>query len=109
MQDAFQPHRKGDTMDLHDFFQLSDDIERALYVFDHTSNHAVMRLYRRKEATDRMSLASEDAVPTILANGDNETVFLVYLYVSSVHSELHLTRCSALSSLCRNLPGNLSY
>jgi hypothetical protein len=81
MQGAFERHRKGDLMDLHDFFQLSEDIERALYAFDRTSNHAVMRLYRRSDTTDRFSMTSEEAVPTILANGDNETVFLVYLYV----------------------------
>jgi hypothetical protein len=88
MQDAFERHRKGDPMELRDFFHLSDDIERALYVFDHTSNHAVMRLYRRTSDTvDRFSLTSEDAVPTILANGDNETVFLVYLYVCRVYKD----------------------
>ncbi|KAF8504112.1 Fusaric acid resistance protein-like-domain-containing protein [Gautieria morchelliformis] len=84
MQGAFERHRNGDPMDLHEFFQLSEDIERALYAFDRTSNHAVMRLYRRSDTTDRFSITSEDAVPTILANGDNETVFLVYFFIFTI-------------------------
>lgn len=76
-------------MDSHEFFQLSEDIEHALRAFDHTSNHAVMRLYRRSDTTDRYSVISEDAVPTLLANGDNETVFLVYLYVFPAHKNFN--------------------
>lgn len=85
MKNAFEQHRKGDPMDSQEFFRLSEDIERALYTFDQTSNHAVMRLYRRSDATDRYSVTSDDAFPTILATGDNETVFLVYLYVCLVY------------------------
>lgn len=91
IQDAFERHREGDRMESHEFFQLSEDIERALYAFDNTSNHAVMRLYRRSDTTDRFSMTSEDAVPTLLANGDNETVFLVYLYVPTIHTNFELT------------------
>jgi hypothetical protein len=82
MRNAFKGYRQGDLMESHEFYELSEDIERALFIFESTANYTIMRLYRRSDVTDRLSEASEDSVPPVLANGDDETVFLVYLFVS---------------------------
>ncbi|KAF8586723.1 hypothetical protein K439DRAFT_1340213 [Ramaria rubella] len=82
MQNAFERHRSGDP-DPYELFQLAEDVERALFVFDSTSNHAVMRLYRRSDMSDSISLPSE-GVPPVLANGENETVFLVYFFIFTI-------------------------
>lgn len=66
---------------MNEFFELSQDIERALFVFDCTSNQALMRLYRRGDMTDRLPQSEHSDPPLVLGNGDNETVLLVYLYV----------------------------
>jgi hypothetical protein len=76
-------HTTGqDTVRANEFAELVDAIERALFTFESTSNHAVMRLYHRNEipvTPSRNSVMSfmEDSV--VLGSGDNETVFLVYL------------------------------
>lgn len=65
-------------MDIDEIHHLSGDIEHALFLFDSTSNQAIVRLYRRGDMTDQMP-QSENGLPLCLGNGDNETVFLVYL------------------------------
>lgn len=70
----------------HEFTELVEGIEKALLRFESTSNHAVLRLYRKSafpsESTSfaglRDSMYSEN-VNGILASTDNEHVFLVYL------------------------------
>ncbi|TDL21690.1 hypothetical protein BD410DRAFT_789429 [Rickenella mellea] len=63
-----------------EFVQLSEDIERALFTFESTSNHAVMRIYRRSSFSSarnsQLSLVSLDE-----GGGNNETVFLVYFFI----------------------------
>ncbi|KAI5117857.1 hypothetical protein M0805_007700 [Coniferiporia weirii] len=78
------------------FYQLSEDIQRALFAFESTSNQAVMRVYRRS-AMDRSGSFSEDAASLLDGDDDqrggddenvlltrggaDETVFLVYFFI----------------------------
>lgn len=71
----------------HEFFELVDNIERSLMRFESTSNHAVMRLYRKSDPADGegsvLSIVSTDGNDnSMLMNQDNEHIFLVYLCVS---------------------------
>ncbi|KAF7315965.1 ArAE-2 domain-containing protein [Mycena indigotica] len=68
----------------NEFLELVDGIERALAQFETTSNHAVLRLYRRSAASDlppdlRESVYSEDT--QVLSGSENEHVFLVYFFI----------------------------
>jgi hypothetical protein len=57
---------------LDESINLANGIQRALYEFDSTSNHALLRLYRGVDG----SHADE-----FLSGSDSEHIFLVYLYV----------------------------
>jgi len=73
---------KRDDLDLQEFDQLLEDIERALFTFDSTSNHAVVRLYsRRISSSDSFhSLESSLGDNLLLTSGtEHENVFLAYL------------------------------
>jgi hypothetical protein len=71
-----------------EFIELVDGIDRALVRFESTSNHAVMRLYRKSDnptSPRPQSIASQapssrdEMDNSLLVGGDNEHVFLVYL------------------------------
>jgi hypothetical protein len=67
-----------------EFHALVDGIERALYAFESTSNHAVMRLYRRTDVTSTASWGSVGDGSLgdgniVLTGSESENVFLVYL------------------------------
>ena len=73
---------KRDDLKLEEFDQLIEDIERALFTFDSTSNQAVVRLYsRRISSSDSYhSLESSLGDNLLLTSGtEHENVFLVYL------------------------------
>jgi hypothetical protein len=64
-----------------EFIELVDGIEKALVRFESTSNHAVLRLYRKTE-NPMLSRPLSVASQTLSTHGedmDNEHVFLVYL------------------------------
>ncbi|KAJ7782513.1 Fusaric acid resistance protein-like-domain-containing protein [Mycena maculata] len=68
----------------HEFLELIEGIERALVRFESTSNHAVLRLYRRSAVSDfpadlRSTMYTEDT--QVLSGADNEHVFLVYFFI----------------------------
>jgi hypothetical protein len=74
---------------LDEFIELANRIQRALYEFDSTSNHAVLRLYNQANSQSPTSHGSTTAsAPTddnpFLSGSDNEHVFLVYLCVEHV-------------------------
>lgn len=64
------------------FYQLSDDIQRALFTFESTSNQAVLRIYRRSDLLSSMpsesSTLSSDENKCLAQAGVEESVFLVY-------------------------------
>lgn len=74
-----------------EFIDLVDDIEKALVRFESTSNHALLRLYKRSDIS-RSSIASfdqhsshtsgiSDGKNTLLTSHENEHVFLVYFFI----------------------------
>ncbi|KAG1739349.1 Fusaric acid resistance protein-like-domain-containing protein [Suillus lakei] len=73
---SFQPH---------DFHILIDEIERALFTFESTSNHAVMRLYQSSNfAAPSMGGSFDSSVQqdnTILMNNEHEHIFLLYFFI----------------------------
>ena len=73
---------KRDDLKLEEFDQLMEDIERALFTFDSTSNQAVVRLYSRRisSSSSYHSLESSLGDNSLLTSGtEHENVFLVYL------------------------------
>ncbi|KAF8973312.1 hypothetical protein BDZ97DRAFT_1780768 [Flammula alnicola] len=81
--------RPEDVIQPHEFSDLVDGIEAALVRFESTSNHAVLRLYRRSDANPlSRSTSSGSEFPQSpldsnnpLTEGDNENVFLVYFFI----------------------------
>jgi hypothetical protein len=67
----------------HDFHVLIDEIDRALYTFESTSNHAVMRLYKQSTSAAPSTGGSFDSSVqqdnTLLINSEHEHIFLLYL------------------------------
>lgn len=66
----------------HDFHLLIDEIDRALFTFESTSNHAVIRLYKRSNfAASSMGISFDSSAPldNVLMNSEHEHIFLLYL------------------------------
>ena len=89
LREAFE-HRHKTTdaaMSPAIFLDLADKIERALFTFESTSNHALLRLYRRSDIMSGLSSRESGSIYSLneysenaLTSGsDNENVFLVYL------------------------------
>ena len=73
---------KRDDLRVEEFDQLMEDLERALFTFDSTSNQAMLRLYGRRIASSGScySLESSLSENLLLTSGvEHENVFLVYL------------------------------
>lgn len=99
-----------------DFMDLVEGLERALLRFESTSNHAVLRLYRKSDLisasvtshSEAFMSASSSSWKTdgekekegnIFTQGDNEHVFLVYLCVQcSARVCMHIADLALLSS-----------
>ncbi|KAF6761178.1 hypothetical protein DFP72DRAFT_880344 [Ephemerocybe angulata] len=85
--------RPSDIMQPQDFIELAEGIERALVRFESTSNHALLRLYRKGAHLPGLSpgdlrgsftssyFKQGDAENTILTEDENEHVFLVYFFI----------------------------
>ncbi|KAI9067926.1 hypothetical protein FKP32DRAFT_1562778 [Trametes sanguinea] len=73
------------TMQPADFHELSENVERALFTFESTSNHAVVRLYRSSANLSghdsRASIASLTSENQVLSGDESENIFLVYFYI----------------------------
>ena len=69
------------TLQPTDFVEISNSIERALFTFESTSNHAVLRAYRSGNAglDSHSSVASLTSENQVLMGAESENVFLVYL------------------------------
>ncbi|KAF8269290.1 Fusaric acid resistance protein-like-domain-containing protein [Lactarius quietus] len=73
---------------LDEFINLANGIQRALYEFDSTSNHALLRLYRHGVGVDAGSQTTSSADdnnnnpnPILLSGTDSEHIFLVYFFI----------------------------
>lgn len=77
--------RIQDVVQPHEFSEFVEGIEAALKRFESTSNHAVLRLYRRSDVklSPLTSVGGQRLVDSNLnpltSEGDSENVFLVYL------------------------------
>ncbi|ETW81116.1 putative aromatic acid exporter [Heterobasidion irregulare TC 32-1] len=91
LREAFE-HRHKTTdaaMSPAIFLDLADKIERALFTFESTSNHALLRLYRRSDIVSGLSSRESGSIYSLneysenaLTSGsDNENVFLVYFFI----------------------------
>ena len=75
---------KRDDLKLEEFDQLMENIERALFTFDSTSNQAVVRLYSRRISSSSSYHSLESSLgdnPLLTSGTEHENVFLVYLWV----------------------------
>ncbi|KAJ7282569.1 Fusaric acid resistance protein-like-domain-containing protein [Mycena rebaudengoi] len=80
MRESFvlsQRRGKREALQSHEFLELVEGIEHALTRFESTSNHAVLRLYRRSAASEM----SDNATSEVSSSVDNEHVFLVYFFI----------------------------
>ncbi|KAI0351344.1 hypothetical protein OH77DRAFT_1411233 [Trametes cingulata] len=93
------------TMQAADFHELSENVERALFTFESTSNHAVLRLYRSGNISgvdSRASIASLTSDNQVLAGDEGENVFLLYSYIFTLQEfarEL-ISLVDAMSRVC---------
>ncbi|TFK44661.1 Fusaric acid resistance protein-like-domain-containing protein [Crucibulum laeve] len=84
MKSQTNSEQTNDLIQPHEFLELVDHIEHALVRFESTSNHAVLRLYRKTSISHRTSINSgrdADKENAILTEGENEHVFLVYFFI----------------------------
>ncbi|KAI0765646.1 Fusaric acid resistance protein-like-domain-containing protein [Trametes elegans] len=93
------------TMDPADFHELSENVDRALFTFESTSNHAVLRLYRSGNLSgldSRASIASLNSENAVLAGDDSENVFLVYFYIFTLQefSKELISLIDAMGRVC---------
>lgn len=84
LREAFVKRRrtaKHEAIQPQEFLALVNGIEKALFTFESTSNHSLMRLYRSgiSAAPSRVSLKSFLEENESKSGTDGETVFLVYL------------------------------
>ena len=73
---------KRNDLKLEEFDQLMEDIERALFTFDSTSNQAVVRLYGKRISSSSSFHSLESSLgdnPLLTSDTEHENVFLVYL------------------------------
>ncbi|CAL1706087.1 unnamed protein product [Somion occarium] len=87
LREAFvEPHQVGkrEAIGPEEFNDLAESIDRALFQFESTSNHAILRLYRKGTggtagtASSRMSVVSS---LTDTDGSDSENIFLVYFFI----------------------------
>ncbi|KAF7790048.1 hypothetical protein EIP86_000997 [Pleurotus ostreatoroseus] len=62
-----------------EFHELVDALEGALLRFESTSNHAVIRLYRKGTGSVDASISSLADETSVLQGANSESIFLVYL------------------------------
>lgn len=108
-QSQSQKKKKG-MFQPGEFIELVDGIERALVRFESTSNHAVLRLYRKSEiliysrpqsvASETLSVRGDDLDNSLLMGGDNEHVFLVYFFIFTLQ-EFSMEMISLIDAIGR--------
>lgn len=88
-------NRRRESFHQKEFAELAEDIEKALTRFESTSNHAVLRLYRRSDISMTAPPTAEDTdnvdnvVLTGADNSINEHVFLVYFFIFTLQEFAH--------------------
>ncbi|TFK90654.1 hypothetical protein K466DRAFT_484360 [Polyporus arcularius HHB13444] len=108
LREAFvQPRSNNDRtfMQPADFVELADSIERALYTFESTSNHAVLRMYRSGNVScvdSRASFASLTSDNPVLMGDESEHVFLAYFFIFTMQEYARelISLVDAMSRIC---------
>ncbi|KAL1940894.1 hypothetical protein VTO73DRAFT_7935 [Trametes versicolor] len=108
LREAFvHPRENTDrtTMEPADFHELSENVERALFTFESTSNHAVLRLYRSGNISgvdSRASVASLTSENQALSGDESENIFLVYFYIFTLQefSRELISLVDAMGRIC---------
>lgn len=72
---------QGERMHPQDFHTIIDGIERALYTFESTSNHAFLRLYKQSNWASPSRRSTNSTIDDSQALGDNEHIFIVYFFI----------------------------
>ncbi|KAF9792510.1 Fusaric acid resistance protein-like-domain-containing protein, partial [Thelephora terrestris] len=75
---------KRDDLKAEEFDQLMEDVERALFTFDSTSNQAVVRLYSRRISCSDSYHSLESSIgdnPLLTSGTKHENVFLAYFFI----------------------------
>ncbi|THH31394.1 hypothetical protein EUX98_g2773 [Antrodiella citrinella] len=91
-------NNRHSTIEPQDFRDLANAIERALFTFESTSNHAILRLYRSGTA---------DSSPSFTPNGDenimgsqSENIFLVFIFTLQEFAKELISLVDAMSRIC---------
>ncbi|RPD58687.1 hypothetical protein L227DRAFT_504933 [Lentinus tigrinus ALCF2SS1-6] len=88
-----------------DFVEIADSVERALFTFESTSNHAVLRMYRSGNVSgidSRASIASLTSDNQILMGDESENVFLAYFFIFTMQEYARelISLVDAMGRLC---------
>ncbi len=91
MKSRTERKRDRDSVNPPEFGDLIDGIEKALVRFESTSNHALLRLYKRSDLSRSFSASltsldqhssyasGTEEKNSLLTSNEHEHVFLVYL------------------------------
>lgn len=87
MRKIFNEPGQVNALNSEEFEEISETLERALFTFESTSNHAVLRLYRRGLGSPTLTRPSDSIQSlgddnSVLMGADSENIFLVYLCVA---------------------------
>ncbi|KAI0745606.1 Fusaric acid resistance protein-like-domain-containing protein [Earliella scabrosa] len=111
LREAFVQPRDDDdrtSMQPTDFVEIADSIERALFTFESTSNHAVLRMYRNGNisvSNSRASIGSFGSAGSdnqMLLGDESENVFLAYFFIFTMQEYARelISLVDAMSRIC---------
>ncbi|KAH8116610.1 Fusaric acid resistance protein-like-domain-containing protein [Phellopilus nigrolimitatus] len=81
LREAFAQRQHAGASEPRRFFQLTEDIQRALFTFESTSNQAVLRVYRSSDVLADDGGDNDNDNGLLKRSGADETVFLVYFFI----------------------------
>ncbi|KAH8107675.1 Fusaric acid resistance protein-like-domain-containing protein [Cristinia sonorae] len=92
---------RSSTIEPQDFRDLANALERALFTFESTSNHAILRMYRSGTASEPLETPAGNDENT-LTGSQSENIFLVYFFIFTLQEfakEL-ISLVDAMSRIC---------
>ncbi|KAI0088109.1 Fusaric acid resistance protein-like-domain-containing protein [Irpex rosettiformis] len=107
LREVFNKPGQITAINTEEFVDLSETLERALFTFESTSNHAVLRLYRRGLGSPSISRLSESLQSSVsdnsvLMGAESENIFLVYFFFFTIQEftkEL-ISLVDAMTQIC---------
>ncbi|KAI0743674.1 Fusaric acid resistance protein-like-domain-containing protein [Daedaleopsis nitida] len=108
LREAFAQPRDNDdrlSMQATDFVDIAENVERALFTFESTSNHALLRMYRNGNVSmsdSRASVTSMTSDNQVLLGDESENVFLVYFFIFTMQEYARelISLVDAMSRIC---------